>query len=176
MGVKKMKIRNATIADAEALTGLSATTMREAFGPPFNPMEWVDEYIEQAMTQPVIEQELADPRAVFFVMESDTGELVGYAKLRRKVPPRRMPERNALEIQRIYLLKNHIGGGRGKQLMNHCLAYGQTQGFRAVYLGVWERNQHAIDFYKRQGFKPFGWHGFQFGPDRQRDIWMGKEL
>ncbi len=176
MGIKKMTIRNATIADAEALRELSATTMREAFGPPFNPIEWVDAYIDRAMTLPHIQKELTDSRAAFFVMESETGELIGYAKVRRKAPPRRMPERNALEIQRIYLLKNQIGGGRGKQLMDHCLAYGKLKGFQVVYLGVWERNEHAIQFYERQGFKPFGWHVFQFGPDRQRDIWMRKAL
>jgi ribosomal protein S18 acetylase RimI-like enzyme len=171
-----MIIRNATSADAEALTELSATTMREAFGPPLNPMEWVNAYINEAMTLPAIQQELAESRCTFFVMESETGEMVGYAKVRRKAPPRRMPERNALEIQRIYLLKSHIGGGRGKQLMDHCLVYAQQQGFRAVYLGVWERNERAIRFYEQQGFKPFGWHVFQFGPDRQRDIWMRTEL
>lgn len=106
-----MKIRTATIEDAPAITSLSATTMREAFGPPLNPMKWVDAYIDEAMTLPRIQQELADPRAVFFVMEAESGELIGYAKVRRKAPPRRMIERNALEIQRIYLLKSHIGGG-----------------------------------------------------------------
>lgn len=171
-----MIFRNATFADAEALTELSATTMRESFGPPKNPMEWVDAYIDKALTLPVIQKELTDARSTYFVMESPTGEIAGYAKVRRKAPPRRMPERNALEIQRIYLLKSHIGGGRGKQLMDHCLTYALQQGFRAVYLGVWERNEHAIRFYERQGFKPFGWHVFQFGPDRQRDVWMRKEL
>ncbi|MCY7358759.1 MAG: GNAT family N-acetyltransferase [Rudanella sp.] len=171
-----MTIRNAAASDAEAITSLAATTMREAFGPPLNPMEWVDAYIEDSLTLPQIRQELTDPRSLFFVVESETGELAGYAKVRQKAPPRRFSERHALEIQRIYLLKNQIGDGRGKQLMNHCLAYGKIKGFRAVYLGVWERNEHAIQFYERQGFKPFGWHVFQFGPDRQRDIWMGKAL
>lgn len=167
-----MTIRPATIADAVTLTELSITTMREAFGPPMNPMEWVDAYIEEGLTLPIIQEELSNPRAHFFVLESETGELVGYTKLRQKAPPRRMTERNAIEIQRIYLLKSHIGGGLGQKLLNHCLTNAKQQGYKAVYLGVWERNQHAIRFYERQGFKPFGWHVFQFGPDRQRDIWM----
>ena len=167
-----MTIRPATIADAEALTELSTTTMREAFGPPLNPMEWVDAYIGEGLTLSIIQEELSNPRALFFVLESDTGELAGYAKLRRKAPPRRMTERNAIEIQRIYLLKSHIGDGLGQKLLNHCLTNAKQKGYKAVYLGVWERNKWAIHFYKRQGFKPFGWHVFQFGPDRQRDIWM----
>ena len=171
-----MSIRNATITDDQALTKLSALTMREAFGPPLNPIEWVDAYIAEEMTQSIIEQELIDPHSIFFVMESETGGLVGYAKLRQKAPPRQMRPRKALEIQRIYLLQSQIGGGLGQMLINHCLAFAKKQGYQAVYLGVWEHNQRAIQFYERQGFKPFGWHRFQFGPDRQRDIWMKKDL
>jgi diamine N-acetyltransferase len=173
---EKMIIRTATSQDAEALTELSATTMREAFGPPLNPLEWVDAYIAESLTIPILQNELCDTRSVFFLLESETGELAGYAKVRRKAPPRQMTERNALEIQRIYVRQREIGGGWGRKLMDHCLNYARQQGFRAIYLGVWERNERAIGFYKKQGFKPFGWHAFQFGPDRQRDIWMGKEL
>lgn len=171
-----MTICDAKLTDLEALTSLSATTMREAFGPPHNPIEWVDAYIAEAFTQPILQQELANPRARFFVVQTDEGELVGYAKVRRKAPPRRMAERNALEIQRIYLLQRAVGSGLGRQLMDHCLVYAQQNGYRAVYLGVWERNERAKQFYTRLGFKPFGWHVFQFGPDRQRDIWMQKAL
>ncbi|WP_019986333.1 GNAT family N-acetyltransferase [Rudanella lutea] len=171
-----MTIRTATPADAESLARVSAITMREAFGPPFNPMAWVDAYIEASLTVPQLEQELADPRSTFFVAEGAEGELIGFAKVRKQRPPRRMPERNALEIQRIYLLQAHTGGGRGRQLMEHCLQFARAQGYKAVFLGVWERNERAQQFYSHLGFKPFGWHYFQFGPDRQRDIWMQKPL
>ncbi|TAE29599.1 MAG: GNAT family N-acetyltransferase [Cytophagales bacterium] len=171
-----MIIRNATLADLDALVHLSATTMREAFGPPHNPIEWVDAYIAESLTPAILAAELQDPKAQYFVVETDAGQAVGYAKVRRNPPPRRMVERRSLEIQRIYLLESHIGGGLGRKLMDHCRAYAAEKGYRAVYLGVWERNERAKAFYVRLGFKPFGWHAFQFGPDRQRDIWMENEL
>ena len=169
-------IRLATSSDATLLTDLAIITMREAFGPPHNPAELVEEYLQSAFSQAITETELTDPCATFFVVELPDGTPVGYAKLRMHAPPRRMAERNAIEIQRFYLLQNQIGKGTGQQLMDHCLNWAATEGFSAVWLGVWERNKRAIAFYRKMGFEPFGYHYFQFGSERQRDFWMQRKL
>ncbi|MFD2932944.1 GNAT family N-acetyltransferase [Spirosoma flavum] len=171
-----MLIRTATIADAALLTDLSAMTMREAFGPPHNPAELVDEYIQSACTQSILEAELADSRSTFFLLDLPDGTPIGYAKLRRHAPPRRMTNRNAIEIQRIYLLQSQIGKGQGQTLINHCIDWAKAQGYTAVWLGVWERNERAISFYKKMGFEPLGFHYFQFGSERQRDFWLQKQI
>lgn len=171
-----MTIRPATPADASILTELGATTAREAFGPPHNPAEVVEDYIRTAFTVAALTQELMDQKATFFLLEDADGRAVGYAKLRRNIPPRRLKLRPVLEIQRIYLLKQAVGQGLGRQLMNQCLAFAREQGCAAVWLGVWERNQTALEFYTRMGFTRIGWHYFQFGPDRQRDFWLQKQL
>ncbi|GAB4014627.1 GNAT family N-acetyltransferase [Spirosoma koreense] len=171
-----MTIRLATPSDAAPLTELSATTMRDTFGPPYNPTDLVEEYIQSAFSVPALTAELADPRATFFLLEQPDGTPIGYAKLRRHAPPRRMTERNAVEIQRIYLSQRQIGQGQGRLLMEHCLDWAQTQGYAAVWLGVWERNERAIAFYERMGFTRFGYHYFQFGSERQRDFWLQKQL
>jgi ribosomal protein S18 acetylase RimI-like enzyme len=167
------------VADAALLTHLSATTMREAFGPPHNPADLVEEYIQSAITEPQLASELADPKAWFFIAESPDQTPVGYLKLRRHTPPRRMPQphrQNAVEIQRIYLLQSQTGQGQGKQLMNVCLDWAHTAGYKAVWLGVWERNQRALSFYQKMGFTRFGFHYFLFGSERQRDFWLYKVL
>jgi len=179
--VNQLTIRLATIHDAAQLAELAATTMREAFGPPYNPVELVEEYIQSAISQSGLEAELTDPCATFFVLENGEGKRIGYAKLRRHAPPRQMPEPyrrtgNAVEIQRIYLLNAHVGQGQGRLLMNYCLDWARSQGFAAVWLGVWERNERALAFYKKMGFDHFGFHYFQFGSERQRDFWLLKPL
>lgn len=171
-----MSIRPATAADAALLTRLSVTTLHEAFGPPLNTTELVDEYIRSAISEPILAAELADPRSCFFVLETQQGLPIGFAKLRRHAPPRRMAERRAIEIQRLYLLQAHIGQGQGRLLMNHCLDWARNQGYRAVWLGVWERNQRALAFYRKIGFTQFGFHYFWFGSERQRDFWLQKQL
>lgn len=171
-----MTIRLATEADSTSLTELAATTMREAFGPPHNPADLVDEYIHSAITEPLLAAELTDRRSTFFLLESAEKKLIGYAKMRRHAPPRQMTERQAVEIQRIYLLQAHVGQGQGRLLMEHCLSWAREQGYRAVWLGVWERNERALAFYQKLGFERFGYHYFQFGSERQRDFWLQKQL
>jgi diamine N-acetyltransferase len=153
--------------------------MREAFGPPHNPANLVDEYIQSAISQPILDAELAEPASWFFIAETNDNTPTGYAKLRRHTPPRRMPQphrRNAVEIQRIYLLQAQVGQGQGKLLMNHCLDWARAGGYEAVWLGVWERNERALAFYQKMGFVRFGYHYFPFGSERQRDFWLYKPL
>jgi len=171
-----LTIRPATLADTALLTDMSAVTMRDTFGPPYNPAELVEEYIQSAFSLPIMKAELADPKSFFFVMETPDGHPVGYAKLRRGRPPRRMKDRNAIEIQRIYLLQTQLGQGQGRMLMHHCLEWARNQGYTSVWLGVWERNVRAIAFYQKMGFERLGFHYFQFGAERQRDYWLQKQL
>jgi ribosomal protein S18 acetylase RimI-like enzyme len=60
--------------------------------------------------------------------------------------------------------------------MNYCLDWARAAGYRAVWLGVWERNDRALEFYRKIGFELFGYHYFQFGSERQRDFWLYKPL
>lgn len=169
-------IRPATVTDTALLTDLSATTMREAFGPPHNPAALVEEYIASSITEQLLETELLDARSAFFLLVAPDGTPAGYAKIRKHAPPRRMKQRNAVEIQRIYLLQSQIGQGQGRMLLQYCLDWAQAQGYKAVWLGVWERNDRAKAFYEKMGFEPFGFHYFQFGSERQRDLWLQKQL
>ena len=155
--------------------------MREAFGPPHNPADLVEEYIQSAISIPILETELADPRSTFFLATLPDGTPIGYAKLRRHSPPRQMPTPYrragvAIEIQRIYLLNSQVGQGQGRKLMQHCLDWAYLQGYSAVWLGVWERNERALAFYRKLGFSTFGFHYFQFGSEKQRDFWLLKPL
>ena len=155
-------------------------TMRQAFGPPHNPAELVEEYIESAFTVAQLTLELSDARSAFFLLE-EGGNLIGYAKMRRTKPPRQLPNPYrkpgvAIEIQRIYLLAEHTGRGQGRLLMNYCLDWACQRQYRAVWLGVWERNKRALSFYQKVGFERVGFHYFVFGAERQRDYWLLKPL
>ena len=45
-----------------------------------------------------------------------------------------------------------------------------------VWLGVWEENPRAINFYKKNGFVEFNKHVFKLGNDEQTDIMMKLKL
>jgi ribosomal protein S18 acetylase RimI-like enzyme len=45
-----------------------------------------------------------------------------------------------------------------------------------VWLGVWEENTRAINFYQKNGFVAFDKHIFKLGSDEQTDIMMRLQL
>jgi diamine N-acetyltransferase len=169
-------IRLATPDDASSICALAIQTMWEAFGPPHNPAEEVAAYVQETFTIDKTHAELTDPKSTFLVAQGPDGNAIGYAKIRRHRPPRQLRGQHALEIQRLYVASDQIGSGLGRQLLEACQLIAATEGYAVVWLGVWERNQRAIGFYERMGFRRIGSHYFQFGQDRQRDYWMSKTI
>ena len=45
-----------------------------------------------------------------------------------------------------------------------------------VWLGVWEKNEKAIEFYKKYGFYKIGTHSFFMGEDEQTDYIIRKNI
>jgi hypothetical protein len=51
-----------------------------------------------------------------------------------------------------------------------------ARGSDVMWLGVWERNQRAIAYYRTWGFLEFGTHGFMLGKDLQWDILLARRV
>ena len=77
---------------------------------------------------------------------------------------------------RLYVLREWIGRGVGRELMQACLNEARQAGFRTIWLGVWERNPRAQAFYRKWNFRVVGEHVFQLGSDPQRDLLMERAL
>jgi ribosomal protein S18 acetylase RimI-like enzyme len=54
--------------------------------------------------------------------------------------------------------------------MKEVLELVRMVGSDRIWLGVWERNERALAFYRKFGFDVVGDHLFQFGTDPQRDL------
>ena len=61
-------------------------------------------------------------------------------------------------------------------MMKKCLEIAYEMKKDVVWLGVWEHNLRAIDFYSKWGFEKFGTHVFILGDDPQTDWLMAKKL
>jgi ribosomal protein S18 acetylase RimI-like enzyme len=60
--------------------------------------------------------------------------------------------------------------------MSECLQFARENNSKWVWLGVWEKNERAIAFYKRWGFERFSEHIFMLGNDAQTDWLMKKNI
>ena len=82
----------------------------------------------------------------------------------------------ALEIERIYVLKEFHGKKVGQVLYEKAIEIAKQKNAHYVWLGVWEENPRAISFYKKNGFVEFDKHIFKLGDDEQTDIMMKLKL
>ena len=79
-------------------------------------------------------------------------------------------------MERIYVLKEKHGQQVGKIMIERAVEFARERNVTFVWLGVWEKNEKAIKFYERNGFKKYSTHKFIVGDDVQDDIIMKFEL
>ena len=74
------------------------------------------------------------------------------------------------EIQRLYILRGHQGGGRGTALLRTALEWLERDGPRTLWIGVWSENYGAQRFYARHGFEVVGEYSFMVGDHADREF------
>jgi len=163
-----LSIEQVTVADAPWLADLAARSFAAAFAEQNDPDD-LRAYIEEAFSRERIAHEIETDGSSFFVARIG-GEPAGYLKLNRGEAQTERVEGDTLEIERIYVDEAWQGHGVGKALMDFALSRAREAGCEALWLGVWENNFRALEFYRRYGFEQFGEHHFQIGKDLQRDL------
>lgn len=133
------------------------------------------EYLENGFSVEKIKAELEDQNAEFYFAELNE-EAIGYLKVNFGQSQTEIKDENALEIERIYVLKEFHGKKVGQILFEKALELAKTKKVDYVWLGVWEENQRAIRFYEKNGFVAFDKHIFKLGNDEQTDIMMKLKL
>lgn len=173
----RILVAKRTAAVAAQLADLGRRTFHDTFAPHNRP-EDMTAYLTATFSPELQLAELQDANTLFLQAQM-VQQVVGYAKLKlnsalgndlTKTPEKR------LEIERLYVAEDWIGTGLGAALMRRALEEGRQQGCRAVVLGVWEKNEPALAFYQRFGFKVIGQHPFLLGSDQQNDLIMRKGL
>jgi ribosomal protein S18 acetylase RimI-like enzyme len=135
----------------------------------------MDAYLRASFSPDIQFRELSQPDVIFLIAESQ-GNPIGYAQLVMNSKDESIQGARPLELRRIYALQEYLGKGVGKELMNATIEEAGRRGCDCVWLGVWERNQRAIDFYRKWGFRVVGSHTFVLGEDQQNDFVMELEL
>ena len=169
-----MKVRYGNTDDATMLSELGAKTFYDTFSKD-NTQENIDAYIKGSFSSEIQLSELSEPDIIFLIAESES-IAIGYAQLIMNSKDEAIKGTRPLEIRRIYASQEYLGKGVGKELMKATIREARQRGCDCVWLGVWEKNQKAIDFYKKWGFREVGTHLFSVGGDPQNDLVMELEL
>ena len=185
-------LRRATPEDAEALSALASTCFIQTFGQLYS-SEDLDRFIHEAYSPEVLRVELADPAHptwLFFLEENEAGatvpgsadahtasegKLIGYVT----VCPAHLPHPDVKptdgEVQRLYLLREYQGSGRGSMMLRHAIDYLLADEPRPLWIGVFSENLGAQRLYRRHGFELVGEYKFMVGDHADREFIMRRE-
>jgi diamine N-acetyltransferase len=170
----KFFIRPATSSDVEIIADLSARTFVSTYNSML-PEEALGDFVASAFSQNKIREEIDIPGSHFLLAyEGETP--VGYAFLREAGPPIGVTGAKPVELARIYFEEHVIGKGYGSMLMTACTERAIQAGYDVLWLGVWERNERAIRFYKKKGFMRVGSLPFVFGDQLHTDLVMARSI
>ena len=176
MAIPGINIKRATAADAELISHLSIITFEETFRGTCTEDD-LQGFVNYAFSPAAVLNDLRDEEDLYFIAWYDN-VATGYMRLKenyRDYPA--IKKYRALELKRIYVLKEYHSKKIGAALMSHALHVAKEKNYEVLWLGVWEHNHQAQSFYKKWGFTDTGdTHPFPIGNTPQTDHWFIKFL
>ena len=172
--MESVDIIRVTLTDIDRLQKIGRQTFSEAFSAG-NTEENLKEYLEEGFSTEKLTAELNNKNSEFYFATLDNN-IIGYLKLNFGQSQTELKDDKALEIERIYVLQEFHGKKVGQLLYEKAMQIAKQINADYVWLGVWEENPRAINFYKKNGFVEFDKHIFKLGNDEQTDIMMKLKL
>ena len=169
-----MSEKKCAIDELQILQKISIETFNETFKEQNSP-ENIKTYLDRAFNLKQLEKELSNNNSEFyFVYYND--EIAGYLKVNINEAQSEEMREDSLEIERIYIKREFQKYGLGKYLLNKAMEIAIEHNKKKIWLGVWDKNDNAIAFYKKMGFVQTGAHSFYMGDEEQIDYIMSKTL
>jgi diamine N-acetyltransferase len=172
--IKEIVITRVTKDDLQTLQMIGSKTFAETFASS-NSSEDMKQYLVESFSLDKLAGEINNQDSTFYLATFDNN-VIGYLKLNKGQSQTDVKDGNSLEIERIYVLKEYHGKRAGQLLYDKAMEVAMQLTVSYVWLGVWEKNPRAINFYKKNGFVEFNKHIFRLGNDEQTDIMMRKEI
>ncbi|HEX8461317.1 MAG TPA: GNAT family N-acetyltransferase [Segetibacter sp.] len=161
-------------SDVETLAAVSRNTFQDTFGKQ-NTEENMNMFLQTTFNIAAIKNEFNSTKNQFYFAKVKD-KIAGYIKVSDNKKPEELKSIAALEIARIYAVKEMIGLGIGKLMLRFVIELAKKTNKKVIWLGVWEQNKRAIKFYQSFGFEKFGEHIFMVGNDPQIDWLMKLDL
>lgn len=172
--MERIDVRRVSLTDIDKLQAIGRQTFFETFSAE-NTEEDMQKYLDEGFSSEKLAAELNDASSEFYFALLDDS-VIGYLKLNFGQSQTELKDNNALEIERIYVLKEFHGKKVGQLLYEKAMQVARQMNASYAWLGVWEKNPRAISFYKKNGFVEFDKHIFKLGNDEQTDIMMKRQL
>ena len=154
-----MTIRSCTKDDIDLLVRIFLQSYRENYL-----YLWFDggeNYMQANFTAERLNEELSDPNAAFFLVYDDQRP-IGVIKLNIDKGLGNYPADGALELERIYFIKEGLGKGLGKEAIDFVENFARERNKSIVWLKAMDSSP-AVNFYLKRNFRITGetWLGYE---------------
>jgi ribosomal protein S18 acetylase RimI-like enzyme len=167
----EIQIRLVSVKEVAELKALARTAFAQTFTD-HNQPENVEKYLDESFTIEKLTEELNNKNSqFFFALVND--QPVGFLKVNVGDAQTELKDGDGMELQRIYVLQDYHGKSVGQVLFEKAKSLAIEGGYPYLWLGVWEENHRALNFYRKNGFVTFDKHIFKMGDEEQTD-WMMK--
>ncbi len=169
-----VEIKSGSITDADSLRNLCRETFYKKWKSTNTEKDLLT-YMNEFFSVEKLVAELNDIEITYLLAQKNN-ELIAYTKLNRNKIDGELGNFKPIELQRMYVKEEFARMGIGQKLMNEAIEIAVSEKFEVMWLGVWEQNTPAINFYKQFGFEFYGSHEFVLGDDITTDLLMKKIL
>lgn len=176
MVTPEIHIKRATPEHAQLISDLSTITFIETYRgscPDEDLMGFIDKYFNEE----AINEELHDPEDLYYIAYADDFP-AGYMRLKEQYDEYPLSKKmKAIQLKRIYVLKEFQSQKIGAALMSFALQMAAEKDYELLWLGVWEGNEKAKQFYEKWGFEDINIpYRFQVGDTIHTDWWLTKVI
>ncbi len=172
--IPMIDIKRANLEDLITIQNVGITAFTETFSE-INTPENMEKYVQENFNTAQLTLEINNPNSPFYIAFSDN-EPIGYLKLNMGNAQTETIKDETIEIQRIYVLKAFHGKKLGQLLLDQAVKVAKEHSVDYIWLGVWEENHRALQFYAKNGFVIFDKHIFILGNDQQTDLLMKLQI
>ena len=159
--------RRALPADTPQYSAAAERFFRQTYGYDAGHAAVMDRHCAKTFAPGVIRTQLGNPKVSTLIATQDE-TIVALAQM--------LAKDGAGEVQRFYVDAAWHGLGIAQTMMGSLISTAEAAGLEALHLGVWSRNDRAIAFYLRQGFRPEGTVEFLLAGIPQSDLLMRRPL
>lgn len=170
--IEIVKIKN---TDATLLSVIAKKSFYDTFVGTCTPADmqhFLDFYYAENVVKVEIEKE-----GYHYYFAKNNNDIIGYLLFEENNEEFKTLHKKTIELRRFYVLEAYQGKGAAQIMMDYFLEYAKQNNYGLAFLGVWEYNYKAQNFYTKYGFtKTNHTHSFPVGATPQLDVYMVKEL
>ena len=162
----------------ETLVQLEQQTFTETFRDTYS-KEDMEAFLSEKKSVAAIEQERLKEGARYYICYYGDAP-AGFLKLNLDKQPddeaHTLLPTPVMELEKIYVLQAFQGLKLGKALIYHAYKMAGEHQAKTIWLGVWEHNMKARNFYEGEGFERFSEHRFLVGSQLDTDLLYKKSI